>query len=87
MCDRGEEQKRKQRRDEEAQRSTEVAFQAYERPLVVVADFKYLGRVMTALYDECALMVGDLRKARKRWARMLRILGREGADYRTSVNL
>ena len=74
----------KQRREEEVRRITKLAFQAYERSLVVVSEFKYLGRALTALYDNWTEVVGSLRKAWKRWARMLRILGQEGADPRTS---
>ena len=47
MCARGEDKKQKRQREEETHRSTEVAFQAYGRPLMVVLDFKYLGRVLT----------------------------------------
>ena len=36
MCSRGEERKRKQRREEEVRRITEVAFQAYGIPLLEV---------------------------------------------------
>ena len=35
--------------------------------------FKYLGRLLIATYDDI-----NLQKAQKSWARMLRILGREG---------
>ena len=58
----------------------EVDFQAYGRPLVVVSKFKYIRRVLTASDDDLPAVVGSLRKARRRWARMSRILGWEGAD-------
>ena len=76
----GEEWKRKWRREEEAQRSTGVDFQVYGRLLVAVLEFKYLGRFLTASYDNMPVVVGNLRKARKRWYRMSRILGREVSD-------
>ena len=60
----------------------ERAFQAYDRPLTTVASFKYLGRVLTAAYDDCTAVVGNLRKARKIWAQMARIMGQEGARPR-----
>ena len=63
-----------------------MSFQAYGRPLVDVLDFKYLGRVMTASDDNWPTLVGNLKKARKRWERMYMILGQEGADPRTSEN-
>ena len=75
-CSRGVKWKQKQRREEYAQRSKEVDFQAYGRPLVLVSYFKYLGRVLTAPDDNCPVVVGDLMKARKRWVRMSRIPGR-----------
>ena len=64
----------------------EVDFQAYGRPLVVVSEFKYLGRVLTASYDNWPEVVGNLGKARKLWARMSRIIGQKGADPRTLRN-
>ena len=59
---------------------TKVFFQAYRRPLDAVLEFKYLGRVLTAPDDYCPEVVENLRKARRRWAWMLRILGQEGVD-------
>ena len=61
--------------------------QAYQRHLVAVLEFKYLGRVLTASYDNCTAVVGNLRKSRKRWERMLRVLGWEGVKPRTSGNI
>ena len=54
-------------------------FQAYRRPIETVTYFKYLGRVMTELENDCTEVVGNLWKARKIWNRPTRILGREGA--------
>ena len=45
-----------------------VAFQAYVIPLVAVLEFKYLGRVLTASYDVCLEVVGNLMKLQKWWA-------------------
>ena len=56
-----------------------MAFQAYERPLVAVVEFNYIGRLMIALDDYWPVVVGNLRKAWKRWARMSSIFGQEGA--------
>ena len=58
---------------------TEVAFQAYGIPLMVVIEFKYLGRVLTTLDDNWPAVMCKMRKAWKRWTRMSRILGQEGA--------
>ena len=60
-----------------------MAFQAYGRPLDLVSDFKYLGRVVTSSDDNCPEVVGNLSKARGRWAQISRILRYEGADPQT----
>ena len=49
-------------------RSKTVAFLAYGRPLEAVSDVKYLGRVLTDSDENCPVVVGNLRKARRRWA-------------------
>ena len=61
-------------------------FQTYRRPLVSVTEFKYLGRVLIASDYDWTAVVGNLRKARKWWAHMSRILGQEGEDSRNSGN-
>ena len=58
--------------------------QAYGRPLVTVTSFKYLGRVLAAADDDWPEVVGNLRKVRKSWSQMARILGQEGASPRVS---
>ena len=45
--------------------------------------FKYMGRVLSALENDWPAVVTKLRKAQKKWVRLLRVLGREGADDRT----
>ena len=62
----------------------ERAFQAYGRPLETVNYFKYLGWVLTASDDDWPAVVGSLRKSRKIWAQMMRVLVREGANPRVS---
>ena len=62
----------------------ERSFKAYGAPLENVTAFKYLGRVMTAGYDDWHAVVGNLQRARKSWEQLLRILSREGADPKVS---
>ena len=45
----------------------ERAFKAYDRPLVKVTSFKYLGRILTASDDDWAAVVGNILKVRKSW--------------------
>ena len=66
---------------EEMQTSTARNFQAYGRPLNLVTELKYLGRILMASYDDLPAVVGNLRKS---WAWLSRILEREGANPRVS---
>ena len=54
--------------------------QAYGRPLAMVPSFKYLERVLMEEYDDCPVVVGNLRNAQKSWERLKRILGWEGTN-------
>ena len=54
--------------------------QAFGRPLVTVNSLKYLVQVLTDLYDYWTEVVGNIRKYWKRWARLARIMGQEGAS-------
>ena len=49
--------------------------------------FKYLGRAMKAGDDDWLAVAGNLKKVRKSWGWMLRILNREGSDPKVSGNL
>ena len=46
--------------EEEAQLSTVVVFEAYDGPLEMVIEFKYLGRILTASYDNLMVVVANL---------------------------
>ena len=73
---------RKQRRllEEEARSGAETLFTEYGIPLAQVTSFKYLGRVLTAADANWTVVVSNLRKARRKWAQLTRVLGREGVD-------
>ena len=53
-----------------------MEFQVYRRPLKTLLEFKYFGRVLTASDDNWLAVFGNLRKALRLWAQMLRVLGR-----------
>ena len=59
--------------------SREVTHCLRSHPLQVTS-FKYLGRVLTAEENDWPAVVRNLRRARQKWARMTRVLSREGAD-------
>ena len=84
QCTKGEERKRRQLAEEELRESSWRTFQAYGELLETVTSFKYLGWVLTAGDDKWTAVAGNLRKARKSWVQMTRILIREGADPKVS---
>ena len=60
MCAKEAEWKLKWLREEEAKTSTEVAFQAYGRPLETVTEFNYFRWVLTTSDDDWPLVVEKL---------------------------
>ena len=66
--------------------SLERAFEAYGEPIHNVSAFRYTGRVLTAGYYDWLAVVVNLRKPRKSWGRLSRILSREGEDPQVSGN-
>ena len=81
----GAERKRRRLAETEIRESTEINFEVYEKQLKTVPSFKYLGRIMTAGYDDWPAVAGNLGKAWKSWGQLKQILSREGADNRVSV--
>ena len=80
QCARGEEWKRRRLAEAETRDSLEKAFDAYGELLENVTIFRYLGRVLTAGYDDWLAVVVNLGKARKSWRWLSQILCPEGAD-------
>ena len=75
---------RQQLAEEEEQAGAGTAFRAYGQPLETVTSFKYLGNLLTVTKYDWTEVIVDLQKARKIWSCLYIILGREGADPRTS---
>ena len=86
VCRSGEERKRRRMEETEIRESTEMDFEVYGEQLKTAPSFKYLGRILTAGEDDWPAVAGNLRKARKSWGRLHRILRREGANKRVSGN-
>ena len=78
------ERKRRRLEDEEALAGAEAAFTAYGNPLALVTSFRYIRRVILANDNDWPAMVRKLHKERRKWARLTRVLSREGEDARTS---
>ena len=85
-CSKGSERKRHRLIREEAWEGTDAEFREYGLPLTIVAEFKYLGRIVTAKDNDWPEVVANLRKARKKWARISRIIGWEEENERTPGN-
>ena len=66
--------------EEEAWDGTERALTAYGVPLSKVTIFKYLGRFLASEDNDWPAVVRNLRIVRQKWARLTRVLSREGAD-------
>ena len=84
MCARGADRKKRRLAAEAARKARETVFHAYGQPLENVSLFKYLGRMVSDDDNDWPAVVRNLKKARKKWGRVSRILGREGADAKTS---
>ena len=84
QCARGVERKRRRLVKEELRESSKRALHTYREPLKTVTLFKYMGRVLTAGDYDCPAVSVNLRKDRKSWTRMKRILIREGVDPKIS---
>ena len=80
----GAERKRQRLAETETRENSERSFEAYGAPIESVLEFKYLGRILTATDDDWPAVVRNLRKARRSWGRLARVLRREGAYPKVS---
>ena len=84
QCKKGEERKRRRLAETETRENAERAFHAYGKPMELVSEFRYLGRILTATDDDWPAVADNIRKSRVSWGRLARVLGREGADPKVS---
>ena len=71
----------------ETRENLERAFHVYRHLMETVLEFRYLGRLLTATYDNWPAVAGSIKKARRIWGRLARVLGSEEADPKVSRNL
>ena len=64
-----------------------MAITAYGVPLTLVTSFKYLRIVLSAADNNWPAVISNLWRERHNWLRLTRVLSREGADDRTSVQI
>ena len=62
QCAKGAERKRRRLAETETRENSEQAFEAYGAPIKSVLEFKYLGRILTAIDDDWPAVVGNLSK-------------------------
>ena len=77
-------QGRRRLAETETRENSEQAFKAYGEPMEAVSEFKYLGRILTAIDDNWRAVDGNIKKARRSLGRLARLLSREGADPKVS---
>ena len=80
LCQKGAERKRRCLADEEARVGDETAITKYGIPLAMVIYFKYLGRLLLEEDKNWPAVLSNLRKARRKWEWMTRVMVREGVD-------
>ena len=66
--------------EEEERAVTSRDFSAYGHPLEMVTSFKYLGRVISAMYNDWLELFRNMVKAREVWRSLSRILIRGGVE-------
>ena len=84
QCVKGAERKRRRLAGTETKDNLERAFKAYREPMEAVSEFRYLGRLLTATEHNWPEVAENIKKARRSWGRLARVLGREGADPKVS---
>ena len=65
----------------------EAVITAYGIPLAPVTSFYNLGRILSATDSDFTAVVSNLQIAKHKWARLTRVLIREGTDAWTSVHI
>jgi hypothetical protein len=84
-CRRGQELKCKRAAQRESRKADEVDFTVRGIPLDSVRAFLYLGHKLLSSENDWLDAIKNLVKARQRWARISRVLTREGANPRVSA--
>jgi len=80
LCRDGAQRVRQRNAAEDARLAREVVFSIHGEPLESVSVFTYLGRPLSSTDDDWPAIYKNISTARKRWARISRVLAREGAD-------
>ena len=84
LCAQEADRNRRRLTEEEARAGAAAAFRNYRQRMETVTTFKYLGRLFTATGNDFPAATVNMQKARRIWYRFSGILGREGADPKTS---
>ena len=84
ICQRGSVRKRRRELDYDYLTGMEAEFSISGTVIEPVDCFRYLGRPINATGSDWSAVVYNLRKARGRWARVTRVLSRQGASSKIS---
>jgi hypothetical protein len=84
-CAEGQRRRRQAVAREDARRAQEQLFYADGLPLDSVCTFKYLGRQISYDDSDWLAVLGNVRKAKAKWAMVSRVLCRQGASPRVSA--
>ena len=76
QCAKGAERNRRRLAKTETKDNLERSFHAYGKPMEAVLEFRYLGRLLTATYDNWPAVAGNIKKARRSWGSLAWLLGR-----------
>ena len=60
QCKKGAERKRRRLAKTETRENAERAFHAYGKPMEAVSEFRYLGWLLTATYDDWPAVAGNI---------------------------
>ena len=74
QCAKGAERKIWRLAETETRENSEWAFKVYREPMEAVLEFKYLWRILTATDNDWTAVAGNLKKARRSWGRLARVL-------------
>ena len=82
FCQRGVDRERRCLKEEEAWVGDEADIIAYGIPPALVTSFRYLGRFLLAADEDWPAVFSNLQKSHQKWARLMQMLIRGGADTR-----
>ena len=82
-CAKAQERRKNEALQNKQARAEEVSFKVYGEELERVEEFKYLGRILKQNDDNTECIKMQIKRARKQWNALAKILKQEGANAKT----